>query len=55
VGIATALGAPGEHIVLTTLDRLGGEEVGMRSLVIVGNRGSRVEAGWFITPRGYGL
>jgi precorrin-3B methylase len=29
--------------------------VGMRSLVIVGNRTSRVQAGWFITPRGYRL
>jgi len=55
VGIATAVGAPEERIVLSTLDRLLGEEVGMRSLVIVGNCGSRVSSGWFITPRGYEL
>lgn len=55
VGIATALGAADERIVLSTLERLCDEEVGMRSLVIVGNRSSRVEEGWFITPRGYDL
>jgi precorrin-3B methylase len=41
--------------VLTTLEQLCGEDVGMRSLVIVGNSTSREEAGWFITPRGYRL
>jgi len=55
VGIATAVGAPEERIVLSTLERLLGEEVGMRSLVIIGNKGSRVSSGWFITPRGYEL
>ena len=55
VGIGTALGAPDQRLVLTTLERLCFEEVGMRSLVIVGNSTSRVEAGWFITPRGYRL
>lgn len=55
VGIGTALGAPDQRITLSTLDRLCGEEVGMRSLVIIGNTTSRVEAGWFITPRGYEL
>lgn len=55
VGIGTAIGASDERIVLSTLDRLCQEEVGMRSLVIIGNRSSRVEAGWFITPRGYTL
>jgi precorrin-3B C17-methyltransferase len=55
VGIGTALGAPDQRIVLSTLERLCGEEVGMRSLVIIGNATSRVEAGWFITPRGYAL
>jgi precorrin-3B C17-methyltransferase len=55
VGIGTALGAPDQRLVLTTLERLCGEDVGMRSLVIVGNSTSRVEAGWFLTPRGYRL
>jgi precorrin-3B C17-methyltransferase len=55
VGIGTALGAPDQRLLLTTLERLCLEDVGMRSLVIVGNSTSRVEAGWFITPRGYRL
>lgn len=55
VGIATAVGASDEKIVLSTLGRLCKEDVGMRSLVIIGNRSSRVEAGWFLTPRGYQL
>lgn len=55
VGIATAVGAPEERIVLSTLDRLLTEDVNMRSLVIIGNRGSRVSKDWFITPRGYEL
>jgi precorrin-3B C17-methyltransferase len=55
VGIGTALGAPDQRLVLSTLERLCGEEVGMRSLVIIGNSTSRVEAGWFLTPRGYPL
>ncbi|HWQ10768.1 MAG TPA: precorrin-3B C(17)-methyltransferase [Holophaga sp.] len=55
VGIGTALGAPDQRLVLSTLERLCGEEVGMRSLVIIGNSTSRVEAGWLLTPRGYAL
>nr|WP_320132668.1 precorrin-3B C(17)-methyltransferase [uncultured Holophaga sp.] len=55
VGIATAVGSPAERIVLSTLDRLLREDVGMRSLVIIGNKGSRVSSGWFLTPRGYQL
>lgn len=55
VGIATALGVPEESITLSTLERLCGEAVGMRSLVIIGNRSTRVEQGRLITPRGYAL
>lgn len=55
VGIATALGVPEESITLSTLERLCGEAVGMRSLIIIGNRSTRVEQGRLITPRGYAL
>lgn len=55
VGIGTALGTPDQEIVISTLGRLCSETIGMRSLVIVGNTTSRIEAGWFITPRGYRL
>lgn len=53
VGIGTAIGAADEHLVFSTLAQLCQEEVGMRSLVIIGNRSSRRDAGAFITPRGY--
>jgi precorrin-3B C17-methyltransferase len=54
-GICTSLGTPDQKIVISTLDRLCSEIISMRSLVIVGNTTSRVEAGWFFTPRGYQL
>lgn len=54
-GIATGLGREGERIVLTDLDHLPEQEMDMRSVVIVGNRSSRIFAGWFVTPRGYVL
>lgn len=55
VGLASAVSSVGERIVLTTLDRFLGEEIGMRSVVIVGNRSSKCLNGWFVTPRGYAL
>jgi len=53
VGIATAVGSGDERIVLSTLGRFLECEIGMRSVVIVGNRSSKVVRGWFVTPRGY--
>jgi len=53
VGIATAVGAEDEHYVLSDLDRFLGEEINMKSIVIVGNRSSKILDGWFVTPRGY--
>jgi precorrin-3B C17-methyltransferase len=55
VGLATGVGSDGERVVLTDLDRLLEEEIGMRSVVIVGNRSSKCLNGWFVTPRGYKL
>ena len=55
VGVATAVGSPDETIVLTDLDHFLNEEIGMRSVVIVGNRSSKCIDGWFVTPRGYHL
>jgi precorrin-3B C17-methyltransferase len=54
-GIGTALGTPDQRIVISTLGQLCNEEIDMRSLVIIGNTTSRIEAGWFFTPRGYRL
>jgi precorrin-3B C17-methyltransferase len=55
VGIATAVGTDHERIVISDLDHFLGEQIGMRTLVIVGNRSSKCLNGWFLTPRGYKL
>jgi len=53
VGIATAVGAEDERLVLTDLDHFLDEKITMKSIVIVGNSSSKVLDGWFVTPRGY--
>ena len=53
VGIGTAVGTEEEQIVLTDLNQALEKEIGMRSLVIIGNRSSKKVLDWFITPRGY--
>lgn len=55
VGVATAVGASDERIVMTDLDHFLGEQIGMRTIVIIGNRSSKCLNGWFVTPRGYQL
>ena len=55
VGVATAVGSEDEHIVISDLDRFLAEEIGMRTVVIIGNRSSKCLNGWFVTPRGYKL
>ena len=54
-GIATALGAPDEKVILTDLGHLLAQEVDMRTVVLIGNSTSRNMNGWFVTPRGYHL
>ena len=53
VGIATAVGAADEHYVLSDLEHFLDEEITMKSIVIVGNRSSKILDGWLVTPRGY--
>jgi precorrin-3B C17-methyltransferase len=53
VGIGTAVGTEDEEILLSDLDHFIDLNINMRSVVIVGNRTSKVVDGWFITPRGY--
>jgi precorrin-3B C17-methyltransferase len=53
VGIGTAVGTEEEQIVLTDLAQVLEKEIGMRSLVIIGNRSSKKLLNWFVTPRGY--
>lgn len=55
VGIATSVGTLEERVVRTDLDHFLKEEIGMRSVVLVGNRSSKWMDSWFITPRGYVL
>ena len=55
VGIATAVGAEDERFVLSDLEQFLGEEITMKSIVLVGNSSSKVLDGWFVTPRGYKL
>lgn len=54
-GIATALGAADENVILTDLGHLLDQEIDMRTVVLIGNRTSRNLNGWFVTPRGYKL
>lgn len=53
VGIATAVGASDENYILTDLAHFLDEEITMKSIVIIGNRTSKILDGWFVTPRGY--
>ncbi len=53
VGIGTAVGTLEERIVRSDLDNFLKEDIGMRSIVVVGNHSSKYLDGWFITPRGY--
>ena len=55
VGVASAVGSEEERVVLTDLDHLLEQDIGMRSIVIIGNRSSKCLNGWFVTPRGYKL
>lgn len=53
VGIGTSVGTDDEQIVLSDLDHFLECEIGMKSVVIIGNRSSRAIRQWFVTPRGY--
>jgi len=53
VGVGTALGSPGEQILLSDLDRFLTLPIAMRSVVIVGNSTTKRIGEWFVTPRGY--
>jgi len=53
VGIGTDVGSQEEHLVITTLGELLQHEIGMRSLVIIGNSESKILGKWLVNPRGY--
>jgi precorrin-3B C17-methyltransferase len=54
-GVGTAVGTDDEEIVISTLGEILNQEVGMRSIVIIGNTHSKWIDHWFVTPRGYRL
>ncbi len=53
VGIVSDAGCPEEQTVISTLGKLKDEEVGMRSMVIIGNKETVIVGGQMIVPRGY--
>jgi len=53
VGIVHSAGTVEEKVVLTDLNNLLNQEVGMRSMVIIGNSSGKVVDHKFFTPRGY--
>lgn len=55
VGVGTAVGTEDERIVLSDLDTFLNLEITMRSIVVIGNRSSKIVDGFFITPRGYNV
>jgi precorrin-3B C17-methyltransferase len=55
VGVGTAMGSPAEQIIISDLDRFLDLPIAMRSVVIIGNRSTKLIASWFVTPRGYGV
>jgi precorrin-3B C17-methyltransferase len=55
VGIATAIGLPGKHIVISDLGHFTAETIGMRTTVLVGSSTTRIVGRQMVTPRGYRL
>jgi cobalt-precorrin 5A hydrolase / precorrin-3B C17-methyltransferase len=53
VGVVTDAYRPAQQVTVTTLAKLDVTAVGMRTVVIVGNRSTRLIAGRMVTPRGY--
>jgi len=53
VGVVTRAGDAGERVELSDLEHFLELEIGMSSLVIIGNCSTRRLSGWLVTPRGY--
>ncbi|MHB8595134.1 MAG: precorrin-3B C(17)-methyltransferase, partial [Acidimicrobiales bacterium] len=53
VGIVTDAGRPFQRAVITTLERVDSETIGMTTSVIVGASTTHIVAGRMVTPRGY--
>ena len=55
VGIVTGAGQDEQSIVVADLADLTRQEVGMRSVVIIGNSTTRLVDAWMVTARGYAV
>jgi precorrin-3B methylase len=53
VGIVTSASREQENCVISDLEHFTEEEIGMFSIVIIGNSHTYVNDGYMITPRGY--
>lgn len=53
VVLARQLGRDGEQVSLHELADVPVEQVDMLTLVLIGNRSTRLQEGWVVTPRGY--
>ncbi|MBI5178108.1 MAG: precorrin-3B C(17)-methyltransferase [Nitrospinae bacterium] len=54
VGVCTSVGYDGEEtVVMSDLENFQKEEIGMMSIVIIGNSETQNINGWMVTPRGY--
>lgn len=53
VGIVSSASREKESIVLSDLGHFTEENIGMFSMVIIGNSNTYVKDGYMITPRGY--
>ncbi len=52
-GVCTNVGYENERVTMKILGNLLEEEIGMKSIVIIGNSSSLILDGFFLTPRGY--
>ncbi len=55
VGVVTAAGCDDQHAVITDLDHVLEQTIGMRSLVIIANSAGKLLNGLLVTSRGYQL
>ncbi len=54
VGICTSVGYEGEErIIISTLDHFMEHEIGMMTIIIIGNSETWFDGTWMVTPRGY--
>ena len=55
VGVVTSAGREDQTVVLTDLEHLLEQEVGMGTIVIVANSAAKLLDGWLVTSRGYSV